>query len=218
MELLQGEWLGPGPQRHPQDVEYRHPVGQEKPSYTVRWAVDGAPMSASYKTKALADRFRAKLLRAIEKGEPFDTVTGLPGSLRGGKAALTFLELSIKYVDGRWAEAAAKQRDSMTDALATVLPALVKEVRGRPDNRTVRRALRSYVLPPSRRERERSDEIAATVRWLEKASLPVPELHEIARAHELIDARWGGNWMGSPLPRKPTGGVGRSSSTSWSTP
>lgn len=169
----------------------------KKPSYTVRWVVDGTPMSASYKTKALADRFRAKLLRAIDKGEPFDTVTGLPDSLRGGKAALSFLELAIKYLDGRWAEAAAKQRDSMTDALATVLPALVKEVRGRPDNRTVRRALRSYVLPPSRRERERPDEITAAVRWLEKASLPVAELQDIARAHELIDV------LGRKLDGKP---------------
>lgn len=123
----------------------------KKPSYTVRRVVDGAPMSASYKTKALADRFRAKLLRAIDKGEPFDTVTGLPDSLRGGKADLSFLELAIKYLDGRWAEAAAKQRDSMTDALATVLPALVKEVRGAPTTRPCgARFGRTCCLPSTR--------------------------------------------------------------------
>ncbi|CAM5656388.1 hypothetical protein SCANM63S_03128 [Streptomyces canarius] len=62
-------------------------------------------------------------------------MTGLPDSLRGGKAALSFLDLAVKYVDARWAEASAKQRDSMTDALATVVPVLVKPGRGRPGPR-----------------------------------------------------------------------------------
>lgn len=160
----------------------------KKPTYLVRWSVGGEPFHESHKTKALADRFRAKLLRAADKGEPFDTVTGLPDSLRSGKAALSFLDLAVKYVDARWAEASAKQRDSVTDALATVVPALVKPGRGRPAPEMLRRALRSYVLPVPRRERERPEEIAAAVRWIEKASLPVGELQEIARAHEVIEA------------------------------
>ncbi|CAM5508078.1 Site-specific integrase OS=Streptomyces tendae OX=1932 GN=GUR47_14140 PE=4 SV=1 [Streptomyces tendae] len=160
----------------------------KKPTYLVRWAVDGQPFSESYKTKTLADRFRAKLVRALDKGEPFDTVTGLPDSLRGGKAALSFLDLAVRYVDARWAEASAKQRDSMTDALATVVPVLVKPGRGRPAPEVLRRALRSYILPVPRRERERPEEISAAVKWIEKASLPVVELQEIARAHDLIDA------------------------------
>lgn len=65
----------------------------KKPTYLVRWSVDGEPFHESHKTKALADRFRAKLLRAADKGEPFDTVSGLPDSLRGGKVALSLLEL-----------------------------------------------------------------------------------------------------------------------------
>ena len=48
--------------------------------------------------------------------------------------------------------------------------------------------MRSCVLPVPRRRRERPDEIAAAVRWIEKASLPVAELQEVARVHELIDA------------------------------
>ncbi|MER6680748.1 tyrosine-type recombinase/integrase [Streptomyces olivaceoviridis] len=169
----------------------------KKPTHLVRWTVDGQPFHESYKTKALADRFRSQLLRAADKGEPFDTVIGLPDSLRGGKAALSFLDLAVKYVDARWAEASAKQRDSMTDALATVVPALVKPGRGRPGPEVLRRALRSYVLPVPRRERERPEEIAAAVKWVEKASLPVAELQEITRAHDLIDA------LGRRLDGKP---------------
>lgn len=169
----------------------------KKPTHLVRWTVDGQPFHESYKTKALADRFRSQLLRAADKGEPFDTVTGLPDSLRGGRASLSFLDLAVKYVDARWAEASAKQRDSMTDALATVVPVLVRPGRGRPGPEVLRRVLRSYVLPVPRRERERPEEIAAAVKWVEKASLPVAELQEITRAHDLIDA------LGRRLDGKP---------------
>ncbi|KPI18683.1 integrase family protein [Actinobacteria bacterium OK074] len=160
----------------------------KKPTFLVRWVVDGQPFSDSYKTKTLADRFRAKLMLALDKGEPFDTVTGLPDSLRGGKAALSLLGLALKYIDARWPDASAKQRDSMTDALATVLPSLTKQGRGRPTTADLRRALRSYVLPPTRRERERPEKIEAAAKWIEKASLPVVELQEITRVHDLIDA------------------------------
>ena len=160
----------------------------KKPTHLVRWSVDKAPFHEVFKTKALADRFRAKLLRAVDRGEPFDTVSGLPDSLRGGKAALSFLDLAVKYVDHRWADASAKHRDSMTDALAGVVPVLVRPGRGRPSPEVLRRALRSYVLPVPRRERERPEDIASAVKWVEKASLPVAELQEVARAHELIDA------------------------------
>jgi hypothetical protein len=160
----------------------------KKPTYLVRWSVEKVPFHEVFKTKALADRFRAKLLGAVEKGEPFDTVAGLPDSLRGGKAALSFLDLVLRYLDHRWAEASAKHRDSMTDALAVVVPVPVKPMRGRPAPEVLRRALRSYVLPPSRRKREQPNEVAAVVAWIEKASLPVAELGELSRAHELIDA------------------------------
>jgi integrase len=160
----------------------------KKPTYVVRWVVDGQTFSESHKTNALADRFRAKLLRALEKGEPFDTVSGLPDSLRGGMGALSFFDLAVRYVDHRWADASAKHRDSMTDALALVVPVLVKPRRGRPSPEALRRALRSHVLPPPRRERERPADVVAAVQWIEKASLPVVELQEIARAHEVIDA------------------------------
>lgn len=160
----------------------------KKPTYLVRWSVEKVPFHEVFKTKALADRFRAKLLGAVEKGEPFDTVAGLPDSLRGGKAALSFFDLAVRYVDHRWAEASAKHRDSMTDALALAVPVLVKPLRGRPSDAALRMALRSSVLPVPRRERERPEDVAAAVRWMERASLPVGELNELGRVHELVGA------------------------------
>jgi integrase len=108
--------------------------------------------------------------------------------MRGGTAALSFFDLAVKYVDHRWAEASAKHRDSMTDALALVVPVLVKPLRGRPSDGVLRKALRSYVLPVPRRERERPEDVAAAVRWIERASLPVGELNELARVHGLVEA------------------------------
>ncbi|MCH6162625.1 tyrosine-type recombinase/integrase [Streptomyces marispadix] len=169
----------------------------KKPTYLARWSVDGQPFHETYKTKALADRFRAKLLRAVDKGEPFDTVTGLPDSLRSGKAALSLLELAVKYVDHRWPTSSAKQRDSMTDALAVAVPALTRAVRSRPEPPVLRRAIRSYLLPTPRRTRERPEEIEGAAQWLERASLPVAELTDVDRVHTLVDA------LGRKLDGKP---------------
>jgi integrase len=108
--------------------------------------------------------------------------------MRSGKVSLSVLDLALKYLDHRWGEASAKHRDSMTDALALVVPVLVKPLRGRPSNETLRGVLRSYALPPPRRTREQPEDVAAAVNWLERASLPVGELNELARVHELVDA------------------------------
>ncbi|MEU8252290.1 hypothetical protein [Nonomuraea sp. NPDC048916] len=58
----------------------RQRKGRAKP-YELRWKVGTEPKSKSFLTKALADHFRADLLKAAKKGEPFDTVTGLPASM-----------------------------------------------------------------------------------------------------------------------------------------
>ncbi|MET9410315.1 hypothetical protein ABZX90_31845 [Streptomyces sp. NPDC002935] len=54
----------------------------KKPTYLVRWVVDGQPFTESHKTKALADRFRAKLVRGYAKtpASAFPLVTGSLGT------------------------------------------------------------------------------------------------------------------------------------------
>lgn len=47
------------------------------PSYGVRWSVAGNVSSESFRTKALADHYRTKLMRAMRDGEEFDTESGL---------------------------------------------------------------------------------------------------------------------------------------------
>src|SRR4051812_41246370 len=76
----------------------------------------------------------------------------------------------------------------MTDALATVTPALTKDEPGRPDAETLRMVLRKYALLPEDRRTELDAEMSAALRWLERASLPVRALEEASMVHAALDA------------------------------
>ncbi len=153
----------------------KHP-GRKSGSYEVRWVVAGKVRSRSRRTKELAESFLSELRQAARRGELFDIDTGLPESMLPADPTTTWLDFAQRYVDMKWPRAAAKSRDSMTDALATVTPALVDGTAGAPDRLVLRRALRQYLLPPPARMIERPPEIQDAVVWLGRSSLPVSEL------------------------------------------
>jgi integrase len=158
------------------------------PSYEVRWVVSGREKSKTRRTKALAETFLSDLRQAARRGESFDVETGLPESMLRVKNAVTWYAFVMAYVDMKWPHAAAKSRDSLTDALATVTPALVEELPGRPDPLVLRTALRRYALVPAGREIVRPPEIAAALSWLEKASLLVTDLAKVRNVRLGLDA------------------------------
>ncbi len=145
-------------------------------SYEVRWVVGRRAKSTTRKTRALAENFLSQLRQAAREGELFDTESGLPGSLETAAPAKTWLSFVLSYVDVKWPHAAAKTRESMTDALATVTAALVEDMPGRPDEQSIREALRQHMLAPASRGVNRRSEVALAASWLERASLPLPEL------------------------------------------
>jgi len=147
-------------------------------SYEVRWVVGGRQFSRTRATKALAENFLSELRQAAKRGEAFDTGDGLPASMRRAKRAMSWFAFVLAYVDVKWPRAAAKTRDSMTDALATVTAALVDDRPGQPEVLLVRRALRQYALVPSSRTLPRPAEVTAALGWLERASLPLTELEK----------------------------------------
>jgi len=163
-------------------------LANRKKSYTVRWVVAADPKSRTFTTRALADHFRSDLMQAANRGEAFDTETGLPDSMVQAEEAVTWFAFVLRYVDMKWPGAAAKSRDSMTDALATVTPTLVRPLPGAPDVAILRRALREYALPPAARQLNRPPDIAAALRWLERASLPLPDLTDAAVIRPALDA------------------------------
>jgi hypothetical protein len=121
-------------------------------TYEVRWKVGHTPHSRTLRTKAQAESFVSDLRQAARAGEAFDTDSGLPGSLATARQPRSWLEFCLAYVDSKWPSAAPKSRDSMTNALATIVAAVVDE---RPpdwlEEDQLRGALRRHMLdPPSR--------------------------------------------------------------------
>ncbi|MFI6758821.1 tyrosine-type recombinase/integrase [Micromonospora sp. NPDC050417] len=162
-------------------------LGGRKKSYTVRWVVAAGPKSRTFGTRALADNFRSDLMQAANRGEAFDTDSGLPESMVKPEESVSWFGFVRRYIDMKWPGAAAKSRESTTDALATVTAALVRDVPGRPDPALLRRALREYEFPPAARKLDRPADIAAALRWLDKASQPLTALAEAAVVRPALD-------------------------------
>ncbi|GAA0395752.1 integrase [Acrocarpospora corrugata] len=157
--------------------EIKRNQSSKAPSYVVRWAVGRKEKSRSFRTKALAESFLSDLRQAAKRGEAFDVGTCLPLSMLQAKKSTNFYTFALAYVDMKWPHAAAKTRDSMTDALSTVIPALVdQDATDRPDAGVMRSALRQYALSPATRDVPQPPEIKEALTWLDKRSLPIEQL------------------------------------------
>ncbi|GAA0662823.1 hypothetical protein GCM10009548_33040 [Streptomyces malaysiensis subsp. malaysiensis] len=135
--------------------EVRHDARNKKASYQVRWKVGAEPFSRTFRTKALADSFRAKLIRATRDGEEFDTEFGLPESMIEKAPSMTWYDFALKYLTMKWPHAAPNTRDGMNEALTLVTMAFLDNAPGRPTDQLLRVALRNwaFVLPgPDDRE------------------------------------------------------------------
>ncbi|MFI6800535.1 tyrosine-type recombinase/integrase [Streptosporangium canum] len=169
--------------------EIRRNASSKTPSYVVRWKVGGREKSKTLRTKALAESFLSDLRQEAKRGQAFDVETGLPLSLLAVKHAVTWFDFALAYVYMKWPHAAAKTRDSLTDALATVTPALVDEnAIGKPDPLILREALRQFAFPPASRELDRSEEIRMALAWLGRHSLPVADLAKVRNVRLGLDA------------------------------
>ncbi|MER5322518.1 tyrosine-type recombinase/integrase [Streptosporangium roseum] len=158
------------------------------PSHVVRWSVARKRSSKTYRTKALAESFLSDLRQAAKRGEAFDIETGFPQSMIKAKDARTILEFVMAFIEMKWPHAAAKTRDGMSDALATVLPSLTKERPDRPDAETLRTALRKHLLLPESKRPATPPEMAQAVRWLQSASLDLAALNDAKTVRLALDA------------------------------
>jgi integrase len=160
-----------------------------KTRYRVRWTVRGSskPFEELFRTKALADTFRSRLVTAARDGEAFDTITGRPISEVRARNTTTWYAHARAYVAMKWPRLAAKSRRSTTEALTTITVVLLRpSTRGRPDDMTLRRALYFHGLNP--RPQTPPREYAAALEWLDQASLPVVELDSPALVRRTLDA------------------------------
>lgn len=143
-------------------------------SYRVRWRVIREEFEETFKGHTQADNYRSELKSAQNRGEPFDTVTGLPASMgRSSRSEVAWFELACTYIDMRWPKAAATTRQTLAEALIRVAPVFLKSGRGRPADREIRSALRGWAFNPPKRAEEIPVEVKETLIWCEQNSLPV---------------------------------------------
>ncbi|MBE9375572.1 tyrosine-type recombinase/integrase [Saccharopolyspora sp. HNM0983] len=158
-------------------------------SYPVRWRVGDRSHYRTFKTRALAESFRADLVSAARRGEAFYIAPpGLPVSAaRRAINQLTWFEFSQRYVDLKWPRAAAKSRAGIADTLATVTPELLATERGKPDGKVLRRALTRWLFNTKQRQEDKPPEIVRALRWLESNTVPVSRLAEPGLMRQVLE-------------------------------
>jgi len=144
--------------------------------FEVRWRVGGRDRSRSFMTRALADSYRAELVRAARKGLAFAPGTGEPESWALGPEPVTWYHHAVAYAEMKWPHLAPHSRASLADALATVTPLLTRETGRRPAAQILRAALYGHAFNARRRPGAPGPDTASALAWMERASLPVSQL------------------------------------------
>ncbi|MDQ3405231.1 MAG: site-specific integrase [Actinomycetota bacterium] len=151
--------------------------GKTTTTYTVRWFVAGKRFKEPFKTVALADSFRSKLVTAAKSGEAFVVSSGLPASMaRADFDTVSWYDFACQYVDMKWDESAGNSRKGVAEMLANVTAVMVKETRSAPDDKTLRRALNGWAFNRSRRETEAPAAVRSALAWVETNTRPVSSL------------------------------------------
>ncbi|GAA1506268.1 tyrosine-type recombinase/integrase [Sphaerisporangium rubeum] len=170
--------------------EVRRNQSSKRPSYEARWKVGGKAKSKTLRTKTLAENFLSDLRQAAKVGEAFDIASGLPMSMLAAVPAAgpSVLDFGRSYVVSRWRGSAARTRETDVYGLLSLIPALVADLPGRPDDAVLRSLLREYVLLPADRCPEVPPRLRPALTWLEKASLPLADLHDSRVIRTALDA------------------------------
>jgi integrase len=147
-------------------------------AFEVRWRVAGRDKSRSFMTRALADSYRAELVRAARNGLAFASATGEPESWAAPEPEpVTWYQHAVAYAEMKWPHLAPHSRASLADALATVTPLLTRETGRRPPAQILRAALYGHAFNPQRRRGGAPGlDTASALAWAERASLPLSQL------------------------------------------
>jgi integrase len=165
--------------------------------WVVRWVVDGKEHSLSFRTKALADRYRSRLRVAAHDGEWFDRRTGEPESWRPPAEAQQVHLWAREWVLEQWHEWAPRTRRSNLEALCRFLPLVTADRAPAPPGRT-RQYLRDALRPDG--SFDASDECD---RWLSKWVLSLGELNRAGLAE--VERRLSLGDSGQPLAMSTAG-------------
>jgi hypothetical protein len=156
--------------------------------FEVRWLAAGQARSKSFITRALADSYRAELVRAARKGLEFDPATGEPVLWAEPEPVIvTWYQHAVAYAAMKWPGLAAHSRASLAEALATVTPALTRAMPNRPQAAALRAALYRHAFNPG--HPAPTDRATTQVLdWVQEASLPVGRLADPMVLRQALDA------------------------------
>lgn len=159
--------------------------------WLVRWAIDGQQRGKAFRTKPEADRYRAALMIAAQRGERFDRSTGEPTAWRPRTEVPTVFEWSRQWLAEQWPEWQPRTRASAVEAIARFVIACM------PANAAVppldcRRELARALDPDGRHEID-----AACERWVTRWSPPLNELSRQLLA--TVDGKLGTGDQGQAL-------------------
>jgi site-specific recombinase XerC len=151
--------------------------GTKVTTYRVRWKVGHRLWREGFRNAALADSFRSSLLTAARKGEAFSPTTGQPVSWSRDQSTLTWYDLTLDYAAAKWPYAAPNHRKSIAEGLTDATEAMLVTDEPPYQVEDIRRALRTWAFSDRLRgATEPPEDLAAIVRWLQTATLPVADL------------------------------------------
>jgi integrase len=151
--------------------------GAKVTTYKVRWKTAHRLWKEGFRNAALADSFRSSLLTAARKGEAFSLSTGCPVSWARDESIVTWYALTLDYAAAKWPYAAPNHRKSIAEALTDATEAMLASDDSPYPVDDIRRALRTWAFSDRLRgAAEPLGDLAAVVRWLQTATVPVSEL------------------------------------------
>lgn len=158
-------------------------------TYGVRWSVAGQRQHRTFRSKALAESFRAELLTLTRQGTAFEVAAGLPPAAVAEVTGPSWYEHACGFVDANWARLAPRSRQSIGDALASVSLSLLAKENGRPSDKKVRAALYRWSFNSAcRKAGPPPPALAPAVAWIERNAIPLAALKEPRKVREVLDA------------------------------
>lgn len=166
-------------------VQDRRKSARNKKPWVVRRRVDGIERSSAFTTRALADRYRSRLVVAHQDGEEFDQTTGEPTSWAPSAGDVPFHLWVREWLAGEWPEWQPRTRNSQVEALARFVPLVRPSAAPEPPE-----ALRAYLMQALRPGFDVRQEHECE-RWLERWSPPLGDLNRglLAKAEQALVTR-----------------------------
>jgi integrase len=153
------------------NVQDRRGSGRNVQPWVVRWVVDGKQSSRSFRSRALADRFRASILLAHDDGEEFDRSSGEPVTWTPLPGDTQIHQWARRWLADQWTEWQPRTRRSAVEALVKFVPLVVSSQAPEPPP-GMRAHLKATLEPGAD-----IDPQSAAERWLQKWSLPLTDLN-----------------------------------------